>query len=400
MTKASNNKITIGIVLSSIPKYSETFFRNKIKGLQESGFNVILFVEYANNSDLDYKCKVVVAPLVKKSRVSSIFTSSMIFIKGLVLRPKKCLKLFLLNKKDNLSTLQNVKNIILNQFILKEDLDWLHFGYGMLAINRENIAAAMNAKMALSFRGADLYLTPLKHSGCYDRLWKKAIKYHVLSEEMQQTLIENYKINDAEIKVITPAINTEQFRCEASSNRDNKTLKMVTVARLHWKKGLEYTLEALALLKQQDIKFHYTIIGEGDDYERLIFAAHQLKINDNVEFTGKLNQGKVKNHLQNADIYLQYSIQEGFCNALLEAQAMRLLCIASDAEGLQENIINEQTGWIVPKRNPKQFSSKIIEVNNLSTSKKEIIKQKAMLRVKQNFNLEMQKKRFVNFYSH
>ncbi|MBK7870836.1 MAG: glycosyltransferase family 4 protein [Saprospiraceae bacterium] len=56
-------------------------------------------------------------------------------------------------------------------------------------------------------------------------------------------------------------------------------------------------------------------------------------------------------YYEKADIYLQYSIQEGFCNAVLEAQAMGLLCIVSDAEGLPENILHGQTGWVVPKGN-------------------------------------------------
>ena len=39
----------IGIVLSSTPAYSETFFNSKIKGLQKNGFEVVLFV---NSKDL------------------------------------------------------------------------------------------------------------------------------------------------------------------------------------------------------------------------------------------------------------------------------------------------------------------------------------------------------------
>ena len=39
----------IGIVLSSTPSYSETFFISKIKGLQKHGFEVVLFVNHTNN---------------------------------------------------------------------------------------------------------------------------------------------------------------------------------------------------------------------------------------------------------------------------------------------------------------------------------------------------------------
>ena len=39
----------IGIVLSSIPAYSETFFNSKIKGLQKNGFEVFLFINSKDN---------------------------------------------------------------------------------------------------------------------------------------------------------------------------------------------------------------------------------------------------------------------------------------------------------------------------------------------------------------
>lgn len=42
----------IGLVLSTTPGYSETFFRSKIKGLQENGIEVRLFCQN-NNEGFD-----------------------------------------------------------------------------------------------------------------------------------------------------------------------------------------------------------------------------------------------------------------------------------------------------------------------------------------------------------
>ena len=113
-------------------------------------------------------------------------------------------------------------------------------------------------------------------------------------------------------------------------------------------KGLEYSIEALSILKNAGYNFEYTIVGNGSELERLKFASSQLGLEDNVNFTGYLEHKLIKKY-QNSDIYLQYSIQEGFCNALLEAQSMGLICIASDAEGLKENISDNITGYIVKK---------------------------------------------------
>ena len=103
--------------------------------------------------------------------------------------------------------------------------------------------------------------------------------------------------------------------------------------------------------------------------------------------------------METCDIYLQYSISEGFCNAVLEAQAMQLLCIVSDAEGLSENVLNEKSGWVVPKKNPDLLVKKIIEVVALSESKKKEICTFARERILKDFTIESQSKQFVEFYS-
>ncbi len=174
----------------------------------------------------------------------------------------------------------------------------------------------------------------------------------------------------------------------------------MTVSRLHWQKGLDYTLEALAMLHHEGLDFRYTIIGDGSEYERLSFTAHQLGIADRVHFAGRLPHDAVKKAMEEADIYLQYSVQEGFCNAVLEAQAMGLLCIVSDAEGLPENVLHGVTGWVVPKRRPELLARQIETVLQMPAAEHERIRRQAVERVRREFNLEKQRKEFLEFYAH
>ena len=391
-------RLKIGIVLSSVPGYSETFFRNKIKGLQDNGFEVVLFADYAPKNDSHFPCKIIAADDFNGNAIKVFKNSCRMLFNAFFKHPRRSFRLYQLDKKDRIGLNKRLKSIILNQFLLQESLDWLHFGFGMLASGRENVAEAIDAKMAVSFRGYDLYLSPLKHPGCYDLLFKKKVRYHVLSEGMKQTL-KDYHINEDHIQVITPAIDTQFFSPQMKTvPKDNTIINIVTVARLHWKKGLEYTLEALAKIKQKQIKFKYTIIGEGEEQERLVFAAHQLGISDEICFAGKLSPMEVREKLENSSIYLQYSIQEGFCNAVLEAQSMGLLCIVSNAEGLDENVLDEITGWVVPKRQPEVLVQKIIAVMQMSKAEQQAITTHAISRVKETFNLERQNRLFKEFY--
>jgi len=387
----------IGLVLPNTPGYSETFFKNKILGLQQEGHEVVL---YANNSKAikNYlNCKVISAPRLNGNPLVVILNTFLQFLKMLFLNARKSLFLYKLNKEDQITFSQNIRQVLSNQFLLSEKLDWLHFGFGTMALGRENVAVAIGAKMAVSFRGFDIGIYPIKNPNCYDLLFEKVDRIHVISDDLTQLLYKYGLGKNKEVLKITPAIDTFFFKPVRQSQ--NSVMQFTTIARLHWKKGLEHTFEALAQLKKEGIQFHYTIVGEGSEKERLQFAVYQLGLTREVTFAGKLSSEQVKEVLSTTDLYLQYSIQEGFCNAVLEAQAMGLLCIVSDAEGLSENVIDHQTGFVVEKQSPALLFEKIKEVIDLPEEQRSVMRNQAVLRIQKEFNLEKQKQAFKNFYT-
>ncbi len=387
--------MNIGIVLSKTPGYSETFFISKIKGLQDSGFVVVLFVQ-KKTSDFTL-CKVIEAPKVFKKNLLFQFVSIALGIMRLLIYPKRFLKFIKLERKTNRSIQQLLKNIFNNSHILRADLDWLHFGFATIAIQSENVAEAIGAKMAVSLRGFDLDVYSLKHPNCYDLLWKRITKVHSISNYLLQSAYKLGLSNDTASQIITPAIDVSQFK--KAAQKQNKSFQILTIGRLHWIKGISYTLEALAILKSNGINFKYTIIGEGAEHESVAFAIHQLQLTNEVELIGKLPHHEIIDYLSIANIYIQYSDSEGFCNAVLEAQASGCLCVVSNGGALPENVLHNKTGWIVPKRNASTLAKTIEEVINLPEDIKFQIRANAQQRIVHEFNLEKQQKEFVEFYS-
>ena len=200
-------------------------------------------------------------------------------------------------------------------------------------------------------------------------------------------------------KKITPAINTEFFNSNVQANLHNP-LRILTVGRLTWKKGYEYALKALSLLKAQGVNFEYHIVGEGNYREAIIYAIHQLQLTENVLLVGQNAPDEVKDEMEWADIYIQPSIQEGFCNATLEAQAMGLLCIVTDAEGLSENVLDEKTGWVISKRSPEAITEQIIKIKNMEMPQYNKIRKNAIIRIKDQFHLNEQIQNWSDFYKY
>lgn len=388
-----SKELKIGLVLPSLPGYSETFIKNKIKGLLDNGCKVSLFVIGKENLNKIPES----ASIYYQVDINNKFNIFIMIINTFILYPVQFLRFLYLEMVSHGDWNKALKNLIINSHIIGKPLDWIHFCFATTSLGRENLALAMKIKSAVSFRGFDIGLYPHQHSGCYNLLWEKIDKVHAISDDLYQKAIDLGLDSITPYKKITPAINTEFFNSNVQANLHNP-LRILTVGRLTWIKGYEYVLKALSLLQGKQINFEYHIVGEGNYREAILYAIHQLGLTDNIILRGQLSPEKVKDEMEWADIYIQPSIQEGFCNAVLEAQAMGLLCIVTNAEGLSENVLDGKTGWIIPKRNSNLIADKISDVLFMNSDERELISQQAKKRIMKKFDISKLNHSFNNFY--
>ncbi|GAA3571688.1 glycosyltransferase family 4 protein [Snuella lapsa] len=387
----------IGLVLAAPPGYSETFFMSKIKGLQAQGMEVVLFSQ-TKSSTFTLCATKVAYPFVKSNLLKQLFWGGVVCFR-LLWHFKRVVKFISLEQRAKRSLPAIIKNLYASAHILTVTLDWLHFGFATMALGKEHVAKSIGAKMAVSLRGFDIAIYPIKHEGCYKHLWLQVDKLHTISNDLYDLAVRNGLSKTIPYQKITPAIDVRLFKAgEKYFSESGTDLTLLTVARLHWKKGLLETLKALTLLKAQGVAFTYTIVGAGPLKEELVYTIHLLGLNDHVVLAGVKSPESVKDMLEKHEVYIQYSISEGFCNALLEAQAMGLLCVASDAEGLPENVKHETSGWIVPKSAPEALATQLLKVSTLPLEEKQRISRQAVNRVRKLFDIEQQKQAFEEFY--
>jgi len=231
----------IGLVLPEVPQYSETFFNFKINGLVESGFEVLLFTGNKKNSKNRANEKVKVIPAYPVYRSSSIY-QFLLFIYVVSFRfifsLKKTLKLISLESKVGKNFSERMKSVYLNAHILKENIDVLHFGFTTMAIQRENVAKAMNAKMSVSFRGYDINIYPLKNPDCYKNVWRNIDKVHTISNYLREKAVSLGLPEKTPYLKITPAIDFEKLS-QNKIRTDISVPKILTVGRLNWIKNYE-----------------------------------------------------------------------------------------------------------------------------------------------------------------
>lgn len=145
--------------------------------------------------------------------------------------------------------------------------------------------------------------------------------------------------------------------------------KLATTAMLNIRyKGQQFVMQALKKLKDMGYKnFTYYLIGGGDD-TRLRKTAKQLGIEDQIVFVGKVTHEKVFEILDNIDVYIHPSLQEGLPRSVVEAMSRALPCIGADTGAIPELINHE---YIVKKKSSDDMVEKILKIMTPTEMEKE-----------------------------
>lgn len=122
----------------------------------------------------------------------------------------------------------------------------------------------------------------------------------------------------------------------------------MSASRIDQIKGLNYLLDALAVIKSKGIPFHYYLVGEGPELQNLKDQANRLGLNDEITFAGY--QTNVAEWLNSVDMFTIPSLQENHSIALLEAMRAGKAIIASNVGGNGESIIDGKDGLLVPSK--------------------------------------------------
>jgi glycosyltransferase involved in cell wall biosynthesis len=105
-------------------------------------------------------------------------------------------------------------------------------------------------------------------------------------------------------------------------------------------------VEALAHLAPQQDQLYLAIAGEGEQREALARQIERLGLQGRVRLLGHCEQAAP--FLAALDVLALPSFHEGFPNAVLEAMAAGLPVVASAVGGVPEQVLDGQTGLLVP----------------------------------------------------
>ena len=173
---------------------------------------------------------------------------------------------------------------------------------------------------------------------------------HTSTEMARRSLVEA-GLPETQIRCIRRGLDRLLPVKKLRTSRD--PLRLVCVARLVEKKGLDRQLRIYAALQKAGVFFEARIAGDGPMRAELERMAGQLGIGASVTFTGHLPQHEVWSLLQWADVLLHTGIvaasgdRDGLPNVIPEAMCVGVLVVTSPAAATTEAITDGATGLVV-----------------------------------------------------
>jgi colanic acid/amylovoran biosynthesis glycosyltransferase len=241
--------------------------------------------------------------------------------------------------------------------------DLIHFEFGIAAREALWMGDVARCPTVVSFRGYDLNYSGLDEPGYFDEVWRRADAIHCLGEDLWQRAQRRGCPPDMRHALIPPAVDTARFAPHPEPKAGGP-LTILTVARLHWKKGHVYGLQAVRELVDAGVELEYRIVGTGPHADAVHAAVDDLGLADHVRLLGAVRHDGVLAEMRAADLLLHPAVSEGFGNAVMEAQAAGLPIVCTDADGLRENIADGETGFAVARRDPAALAAAITRLTD------------------------------------
>jgi colanic acid/amylovoran biosynthesis glycosyltransferase len=249
-------------------------------------------------------------------------------------------------------------------------LSLIHAHFGVEGVYALPLALRLKIPLVTTFHGFDATLSTAALL-CSPAWANYPLFRHQLARKGDLFLCASSFIRDRVLAMGFPAARTRihyiGVDCEAIRPRDpsEETQTILHVARLVEVKGTQYLIRAFGALAQRHANTQLVIIGDGPLKNTLQALAQSLGVGERVHFLGALPHAEVLAWMRKAAMLVLPSVRtpsgrvEGLGMVLLEAAAAGVPVIGSRIGGIPEGIIDGETGFLTPEREPEALARRM-----------------------------------------
>ncbi|KPL57777.1 glycosyltransferase [Rossellomorea vietnamensis] len=229
---------------------------------------------------------------------------------------------------------------VVDKVIAKKKVGWIHTNYS---------SSGMDSNFDYSF-------------------FKKLDTIVTVSEECRKSIEENFKELEKKIRVIKNIVSPNVIKTLSNEKiyiedeTKNKSINIITVARLSYEKGLDLAISACEKLIINGYKVQWMVLGEGKERSKLEELIKAKGLTKNFKLMG--NKENPYPFIKNSDIYVQPSRYEGKSIALDEAKILNKPIVTTNFETAVDQILHEVNGLLVDISEQGLFSGVERLLNN------------------------------------
>ena len=349
----------IAYILDIFPTVSETFIINEIVTVEKLDLETVIFSRKKPVGEIPHEeagrlaRKTIYFPDPKNI---SFIQSCADHLRLLRKDPSQYIKTFLFSVQNNKAGLLWFFKIAGSYALLieKHKPDHIHAHFASLA-GEYAMLIAMLLDIPYTFTAHgwhDIFEYPPQN---FHQRGMQAKKVITVSQFNKDFMIQKFDIPAEKISVIHCGIRPELFT--ANGRTPGSDLRILSIARLHPIKGVEYLVKACKLLKEWDNRFTCHIIGDGELREQIARLIQKFGLEQEVILEGAQPAEEVRRQLALANVYVNSSLCEGLSVSIMEAMAARLPVVATRVTGIAELIENKVNGYLVEPKNETELAA-------------------------------------------
>ncbi len=205
----------------------------------------------------------------------------------------------------------------------------------------------------------------------YKKLFIKIAKYTLDKADKVKAVSSSTEAQIRELdsnKEITrfPAwVDFDSFKNIDSERENNKDFKILFIGSITDRKKPHMIVEAMNNIKSKDIKLYIVGPAPNEDYLlNLKEIIEKYELEEQVIFTGSVDRELVIKYYKESNLMILPSVSEGLARVIFESQVASCPVLVTDAPGMGDIVIDEQTGYIFESNNLESLTNKIEEIKN------------------------------------
>ena len=142
--------------------------------------------------------------------------------------------------------------------------------------------------------------------------------------------IEENKNVENKITVIPYGANTQQFSYKIRQYKSGEILRLLVVASISKRKGIEFLLDAMEKLKNEPVKLSVIGVSTTSNGQELV---DRMNCMENVEYIGRIPHEQICEYFDINDVFILPSLAEGSSLSVYEALASGMPCVVTRNTG-------------------------------------------------------------------